>query len=332
VATLGFYAAFAAFLVPPMALGAELASDAASRDRIFAARQLASSVGLLPAFLGAGALLGDPESARSAAARLVAAGSLAVVLSCAFAALRLPAEPPGFAGRAGASTLHSMRDVWRNPHARLLLFVFFVESLGTAATSVMAPYVMKYVVKSPELLGAMLLAYALANLLAIPGWVLLARVFERHRLWLVAMAIGCVGYSCNAFLHEGSLRLALAAAVVTGIASACGNTLGQAIKADVIDFDEFVTGERKEGAYFATWAFAMKLAFGVMLGAGGFALHFAGYAENTEPTPRVARTLLVMMAGVPVASFLAAIAIFWRFTLTHAEHDRIHATLVERRG
>jgi GPH family glycoside/pentoside/hexuronide:cation symporter len=236
-ATFGFYAAFAAFLVPHMALGAELSEQPQERDRIFAARQLASSLGLLPAFFGAGALLADPETARAAAARLAAVAALALVFSCSFAALRLPPEPPGFTGRAGASTLRAMRDVWRNPHARLLLFVFFVESLGTAATSVMAPYVMKYVVKAPELLGAMLLCFAVANLVAIPIWVLLARRFERHHLWLVAMAISCV-----------------------------------------------------------------------------------------------ARAILGVMAGVPLVCFLAGIAILWRFALTHAEHDRIHAALVERRG
>jgi GPH family glycoside/pentoside/hexuronide:cation symporter len=331
-ATLGFYGAFAAFLVPHLALGAELAEDAAARDRIFAWRQIASSLGMLPAFFGAGALLGEPETARAAAARFAVAGGVALVLTSSWAGLRLPAERPGFAGRAGASLLAAMRDVWRNPHARLLLFVFFVESLGTAATSVMAPYVMKYVVKAPAMLGGMLITFALANVLAIPLWVALARRFERHRLWLAAMAIACAGYACNAFLHEGSIRLALAAALVTGVASACGNTLGQAIKADVIDFDEFVTGERKEGAYFATWAFAMKLAFGLMLGAGGIALDLAGYVENTDPSPAVVRTILGVMAGVPLVCFLAAIALFSRFALSAAEHERIYAALVERRG
>jgi Na+/melibiose symporter-like transporter len=76
----------------------------------------------------------------------------------------------------------------------------------------------------------------------------------------------------------------------------------------------------------------MKLAFGLMLGAGGIALDLAGYVENTEPSTAVVRTLLGVMAGVPLACFLAGIAIFSRFTLTHDEHERIHAELVERRG
>jgi Na+/melibiose symporter-like transporter len=38
----------------------------------------------------------------------------------------------------------------------------------------------------------------------------------------------------------------------------------------VIDYDELVTGERKEGAYFALWNFAQKSASGITLMVTGF--------------------------------------------------------------
>ena len=226
-----------------------------------------------------------------------------------------------------SSDLVAMRDVWRNPHARLLLFVFFVESLGVAATSVMAPYVMKYVVKAPQMLGGMLLTFALSSVLAIPLWVVLARRFERHRLWLAAMAIACAGYACNGFLHEGSIRLALAAALVTGVASACGNTLGQAIKADVIDWDEYTTGERKEGAYFAAWSFTSKLAAGIMVGLVGVALQASGFREGVEQPWLVRGTMLFLIGGMPVIGFGLGLLAFRHFGLDHAEHARIRASI-----
>ena len=44
-------------------------------------------------------------------------------------------------------------------------------------------------------------------------------------------------------------------AVTAGLAAGCGGTLSPSIQGDVIDYDEMVTGERKEGSYFAAWNF-----------------------------------------------------------------------------
>ena len=59
-------------------------------------------------------------------------------------------------------------------------------------------------------------------------------------------------------LSEGSVSLMIAGALVAGSASGCGSTLGMALKADVIDWAEHATGERKEGAYFAAWTLSRR--------------------------------------------------------------------------
>ena len=50
-----------------------------------------------------------------------------------------------------------------------------------------------------------------------------------------------------------------------GIAAGCGVGIGPSIKGDVIYYDEYLTGERKEGSYFAALNFVYKSAYGVML-------------------------------------------------------------------
>ena len=55
-------------------------------------------------------------------------------------------------------------------------------------------------------------------------------------------------------------------------AAGCGGTVGPSIQGDVIDYDEFLTGERKEGSYFSAWSFVQKSATGVMLLLTGFVL------------------------------------------------------------
>ena len=115
-----------------------------------------------------------------------------------------------------------------------------------------------------------------------------------------------------------------------GTGSGCGSTLGQAIKADVIDYDEYVTGERKEGAYFAVWAFMQKLASGLMIALVGFALSWIGYAENTEQAQSTIDVMILLNGGIPFLAFVIGIAVFTRFRLDSREHRRIREA-IERR-
>ena len=72
------------------------------------------------------------------------------------------------------------------------------------------------------------------------------------------------------------------AALIAGSAQACGNSIGQSLKADVIDLDELRTGERKEGAYFAAWSLVTKIGGAILASSAGFALGVAGYVPNVE--------------------------------------------------
>jgi Na+/melibiose symporter-like transporter len=82
--------------------------------------------------------------------------------------------------------------------------------------------------------------------------------------------------------------------------------------------NEHDSGERKEGTYFAVWAFASKTAAG---GAGvlvGFALDAAGYVPNAPPSASAAATIRFLYAGVPLVLWSAGILISRRFKLTSA--------------
>lgn len=331
VAIFGFYSAYTTFYVPHLALGAELSFDVQERNRVYGSRQIGTAVGLLLAFTLGAPMLERVETARATAFQLGWSTALACLISIVIASALLPREPAGSAGRGGRNVVAAIRDVWRNPHARILLFVFFIESFGVAGTSVMAPYIVKYVIKLEGVLGIVLLAFVIPTALSIPVWVWLAGRYERHKLWMLGMAMSAIGYGSLAFLDEGRLGVMLFCSVMCGTGSGSGNTLGQAIKADVVDYDEYLTGERKEGSYFATWAFMQKLASGLMIALVGFALAFAGYVENTEQTAATKQTMVLLNGGVPCLCFVVGIAAFTRFRLDSAEHRRIRAE-VARRG
>ena len=89
------------------------------------------------------------------------------------------------------------------------------------------------------------------------------------------------------FLGEGTVALLMVLAFAAGTAASCGNMIGPSIQADVIDWDEHATGERKEGAYFAAWTLVFKIANGLIQGADRLRAHLLGLRpERRSRRPR----------------------------------------------
>ena len=112
----------------------------------------------------------------------------------------------------------------------------------------------------------------------------------------------------------------------------CGGVIGQSMLADVVDYEEYVSGERKEGSYYAAWGFALKLAMGLVTMGAGTALQLAGFQPNVEQTETAKLVLSGIFAGVPFFAFLLGALLFCRFRLDRAEHGRIRAELLRRAG
>jgi GPH family glycoside/pentoside/hexuronide:cation symporter len=120
-------------------------------------------------------------------------------------------------------------------------------------------------------------------------------------------------------------------AFFAGLAAGCGGTVGPSVQGDVIDYDEYLTGERKEGSYFAAWNFVFKSATGVMLLLTGFVLQFSGFVPNQEQTMTTQIAMVSLYGAFPLVCYLIGAALFSRFTLDESAHAEIRAELDSRR-
>jgi len=220
--------------------------------------------------------------------------------------------------------------VWRNRDARLLLIALFIEAVGLGGLTVLVPFVTEYVMMRGDLTERMLAVYMGSTFLAIPVWVLLARRFEKRKLWLFAMAQGGVGFGMLFWLGENDWPLMVASSVIAGSAGACGNSIGQSLKADLIDLDEHRTGERKEGAYFAAMSFVNKLGNALLASTAAFMLAFTGFVPNAEQSEGVKFALVCLMGGAPLIGYAVGILFFSRFRFSAADHARVRAELDAR--
>lgn len=320
-----FYTAYTAFRVPHLALGAELSRGYHDRTRVFGIMQAVESVGMIAA-AGALALLENADDPRAFARTLSVAIGLPAAAVMAWAALALR-ERTAFQGRGGRNPWRAFGDVVKNPHSRLLIAIFFVEQLGFSALVVLLPYLSDYVLKTPGATGIYLFSAISAALVSIPVWIAASQRFGKKRVWFWSVAAKIVLFAALFAIGEGDTVPLALVTVGFGLMNGCGSVVGPSLKADVVDWDEAHTGERKEGSYFATWNFAQKSAGGVAVWAVGLTLALTDFVPNAEQSEETLDGIRMLAAGLPVFLHIGALVLIGRFALGEDEHRELRGSL-----
>ena len=334
VAIIGFYSIMTVFFVPHLSLGAELSTNYHERSRLFGYRHGFYTLGYIACLASMQWLIGA-EAESSAAARslaltlaLPACAVMAVLVLFAVMKLR---ERPEFQGRVGTSPLRAFADVWRNEHSRLLIVVTLIENIGSAAIGALTLYVTQYVVGAPHMGPAVILAYMIPSAFSVPLWIPLSRRVGKVRLWMYSMLGTGVSFGAMFMLPflapDWRLGAMIVFAAFAGLAAGCGGTVGPSVQGDVIDYDEHLTGERKEGSYFAAWNFVYKSAAGIMLALTGFVLDFSGFVPNQEQTFATQLWIVGLYGAFPLICYLIGAILFSRFKLDEAAYAEIRKKL-----
>jgi len=119
-------------------------------------------------------------------------------------------------------------------------------------------------------------------------------------------------------------------AALGGTAAGCGAMIGPSIQADVIDYDEYKTGQRKEGAYFAAWNFVYKSATGITIMTTLWVLEVTGFQPNAEQTESAKLAIVSLYSLAPLVCYGIGAYLLGRFSLDETEHARIRGILDER--
>jgi glucuronide carrier protein len=114
------------------------------------------------------------------------------------------------------------------------------------------------------------------------------------------------------------------------------NTVTWALEADTVEYGEWRTRIRTEGATYAAFSFTRKCGQAVGASLVGAVLGYYGYisAKNGTPQPQTHSTLdgiHVATAVLPAVFFVAALLIMWRYSLTEKRYEEIVEEIRTRR-
>jgi hypothetical protein len=95
------------------------------------------------------------------------------------------------------------------------------------------------------------------------------------------------------------------------------------MQAEVIDYDEFHTGRRREAQYAGLWSILPKLAAIPSAAIPMALLASMGYVSNTIQNPEVISTIRILYTIVPCFTGLVSLAIVSRFPINGTNHASI---------
>jgi len=301
--------------VPYFSLGAELTDDYQERVKLITVREAWALTGLLIATISPAYLIHVYGGLRgySFMGAILGGGTALTLIVSALTSH----ERPEFQGRPPMNPYAGWVATLQNPHFRPLLLAFSLAAIAGAVPAVLVIYVSVYIIGTPQwwtdsLPGWMptwsyyLLLYFSSGVLSLPVWNRVAVVLGKRNTWAVAIAMATMtSFACTG-LEDGSVLYFSVILVIGG--AAFGNTLSlpPSMVADLIDWDEVRTGGRREGSYFAIWAFAAKLGAAITGFVALQVLEHVGYTPGVDQTETVKWWMVWMYSWFPALFYLAA--------------------------
>lgn len=336
-----FSVSFTVVQVPYMALTPELAPDYETRTSLTSYRigfgTLASLLAAAAPPLVVGAFARPGDVALSSRDGWLAVGIIfgaVIIISYLIMALSVR-ETPRDVSRGGTSNLFqtylSAFRVYGYPH---ILMLFMLVTLGLGVIQVNLPIYLVSNLKLGEgpqsIIQGLLFVVAI---LSLPLWTLLSS--RRGKRYAFACGLALLGISVPLlvwFSPPGALSpYLIAMTVLAGVGTGAILLFPWAMLPDVVEFDEYQNGVRREGVIYAIFTFGQKLAIAVSAFLTGLVLERLGYEGGLLEQSVDAQQGVVFMIG-PVAAFLFVLALWlvWLYPITRSRHEAVTQQLRRR--
>ena len=315
--------------VPYESLGPEITFDYGNRTRLFALRDGLLIAGTIAAAAAPRMVtllldaLGADIGQRSVFAGMAVTYVPLLIATCLVCTIvirenpSVPAPVP-----TDPAVISGWRSVLSNRPFVILLAAYTISALGSNLPATLILYYVEHVLHSQQA-DLFLLLYFISGIVALPVWIRAADQFDRKSVWLVSMAVNTGAFFGVFFLGAGDEALYGVLVALSGIGFGAALALPSAIQADVIDYDEWQTGQRREGLYIGIWSVAKKAAAAAGIGGGLAVLGMAGYVPGTQQSEAVVLTLRIAYALVPsICSFLGLL-IALAYPLDRLTHQNI---------
>ncbi|MDQ8195338.1 MFS transporter [Coraliomargarita sp. SDUM461004] len=221
-----------------------------------------------------------------------------------------------------------------------LIGISFFLIAGSSISNTLGQYVSIYILFDGDLSAASVLngwrstGVMVIGIISIPVWTWLSEYLDKKIIVSCMLAGTFLGHTLNViFINPDMPYLWLISSVFESGAIGAVWLFLPSMKADVADYDELDTDQRREGSLNAFYSWFVKVAFTVGAGMGGFILQSTGFDANLDAQSAEA---LFRMKWVyillPLVLWSLSLYFIIRYPLKRDRMGEIRSELEMRRG
>jgi GPH family glycoside/pentoside/hexuronide:cation symporter len=356
VGSILFYAGYTVFVTPWVALGYELTPDYHERTRLMGTQNFVGQLAYVvsPWFLwimNSGKFFSDQVKGAAGLAVVVAVVAIGLgILPAIFLRERMKNVADAENAEAGQSRgfVYNIKDFFHGfgitlkntAFLKLCLATFLVFNGFILISSFQFYVIIYYVAGGDQTLGAKYAGWAgtlgavcTFAVVAFVTW--LATRIGKRKAFFLSIGISIIGYGLKWVCYNPEIPL-LVVLPAPLMAFGLGGlfTLIPSMIADVVDSDELLTHERREGMFGSIFWWMVKLGLSAALAGGGYLLNATGF--NVDLGGNQTSSAIFMMrlfdAGIPMLTSAIAIWAVFSFPITEQKAKEVRDQLELRRG
>ena len=212
------------------------------------------------------------------------------------------------------------------------MIAFILSSFSFTVLTALVPYFIQYQLNMKDQVSFVLLAMLLMiGIFLIPAKLVSDKI-NKGPAYALGLFIASLAVMSSFFLPHASTPLIYVVAAVAGLGFSAQWVFPWSMLPDVIEYDEKMTGERREGIYYGLWAFLSKFTGALGVAVSGWALGLFGYVPNVEQTVHALFGIRLFFAIVPAVVLLISLPFLIWYPITRKSHAALVKELAERKA
>ncbi|MGL4648047.1 MAG: MFS transporter, partial [Caldilineaceae bacterium] len=188
------------------------------------------------------------------------------------------------------------------------------------------------------LLPVVLVSIQLSTFAFVFVWSALSRKLDKRMVYLIGASIWLVVQMGLYLVAPGQIPLLIVLAVFSGIGVSTAYLIPWSMMPDVIEFDEWETGDRREGIFYGFMVFMQKSCIAVAIWGVSQALNWSGYITPTDAVPvpvqpdAALATIRLFIGPIPAAILALSLVVAYFYPISRHLHAEMRAALARRRA
>ena len=230
----------------------------------------------------------------------------------------------------------SILSTFKNKPFVSYIIITSIMSISFTMVTTMLNYYIAHQLHMEE--SGLLIMLAMMGTLAVflvPCGILMNKI-GKAKAYAVGLTIASAALVVVFFIPEGATPIIYLLAAIAGLGFSSQWVCPHAMIPDVIEYDELMTGERREGVYYGVQATSGKVTGALASAACGWGLEIGNYIDNLKPgevqPPSALWSIRIMFALVPAIFLLICVPLLLKYPITKESHAEVMRKLQERRG